>query len=179
MFEKELNDYGYNTYWKVLHAKNYGIPQNRERVYLIIIKKDIDNGLFKFPEGFDNGIRLKDILQDSADEKYYISQDKAEKLIAKIAEKDISNTVRVGWRGSVDGHSWDMVAVETPPILEISKNELKVVGNLSNTGHHGVDVYLEDGISPTLKARDYKDPIRVMQRTKVIIKEQPEQLGIR
>ena len=39
LFIQELHEYGYNTYWKVLNAKNYGIPQNRERVYLIIIKK--------------------------------------------------------------------------------------------------------------------------------------------
>ena len=35
LFEQELQEYGYNTYWKILNAKNYGIPQNRERVYLV------------------------------------------------------------------------------------------------------------------------------------------------
>ena len=73
LFEKELNEYGYNTYWKVLNAKDYGVPQNRERVYLIIIRKDIDDYSFQFPEGFDNGIRLKDLLEENVDEKYYIS----------------------------------------------------------------------------------------------------------
>ena len=66
LFTDELEEYGYNVYWKVLNAKNYGIPQNRERVYLLFIKKDLDNGKFKFPEPFDNGLRLKDLLEDKA-----------------------------------------------------------------------------------------------------------------
>jgi DNA (cytosine-5)-methyltransferase 1 len=74
-----LDELGYNTYWKVLNAKNYGIPQNRERVFAISIRKDIDTG-YEFPVGFDNGKRLKDILESEVDEKYYLS----EKVIDKI-----------------------------------------------------------------------------------------------
>lgn len=84
MFIEELHDYGYNTYWKVLNSKDYGIPQNRERLYLIIILKEYDNGQFKFPEPFDNGIRLKDMLEDEVDEKYYVNNDKATALISKL-----------------------------------------------------------------------------------------------
>lgn len=68
-----LDELGYNTYWKVLNAKDYGVPQNRERVFAISIRKDIDNGKFEFPQPFDNGIRLKDVLENSVDEKYYLS----------------------------------------------------------------------------------------------------------
>ena len=101
MFIDELHEYGYNTYYKVLNAKDYGVPQNRERVYLIIIKKDFDNGKFTFPEGFDNGLRLKDILEDEVDEKFYINTPKAKELIDDLIlsgklNKDVSNTVRVG-----------------------------------------------------------------------------------
>ena len=101
MFINELHEYGYNTYYKVLNAKDYGIPQNRERVYLIIIKKDFDNGKFTFPEGFDNGLRLKDILEDEVDEKFYINTPKAKELINDLISsgklnKDVSNTVRAG-----------------------------------------------------------------------------------
>ena len=112
LFINELHEYGYNTYWKVLNAKNYGIPQNRERVYLIIIKKELDNGKFQFPEGFDNGIRLKDLLEKEVDEKYYISQEKTDKLIEQLKSKEYSNTVRSSGRGSLDRHSWDMVCVK-------------------------------------------------------------------
>lgn len=118
LFTDELEEYGYNVYWKVLNAKDYGIPQNRERVYLILIRKELDNGLFEFPEGFDNGIRLKDMLEDEVDEKYYIDTPKAKELISDLIssgklEKEISNTVRAGGgRGSVDRHQWDMVQVK-------------------------------------------------------------------
>lgn len=74
LFTQELEEYGYNVYWKVLNAKHYGIPQNRERVYLIFIKKELDNSKFKYPEPFDNGVRLRDILDDEVDEKFYLSQ---------------------------------------------------------------------------------------------------------
>ena len=84
MFEDELHEYGYNTYWQVLNAKNYGIPQNRERVYLILIKKELDNGKFKFPKGFDNGLRLRDLLEEEVDEKYYLN----DKQINKILNSD-------------------------------------------------------------------------------------------
>lgn len=87
IFEQELKEYGYNTYWKVLNAKNYGIPQNRERVYLILIKKELDNGKFKFPEPFDTGLRLKDILEDRVDEKYYLSDEKTYKMLKTSGEK--------------------------------------------------------------------------------------------
>ena len=116
MFIKELHEYGYNTYYKVLNAKDYGVPQNRERVYLIIIKKDFDNGKFTFPGGFDNGLRLKDFLEDEVDEKFYINTPKAKELINDLISsgklnKDVSNTVRAGGRGSVDRHQWDMIQV--------------------------------------------------------------------
>lgn len=75
MFTDELDEYGYNVYWKVLNAKDYGIPQNRERVYLIFIKKELDNGKFTYPEPFDNGMRLKDILEENVDEKFYLSKE--------------------------------------------------------------------------------------------------------
>lgn len=84
MFINELHEYGYNTYWKVLNAKDYGIPQNRERVYLIIIQKEFDNGQFKFPEPFDNGMRLIDILEDEVDEKFYVNTPNAKALIEQL-----------------------------------------------------------------------------------------------
>lgn len=68
---------GYNNYYKVLNAKDYGIPQNRERVFIVSIRKDIDthNILepFHFPEPFELKLRLKDMLEDEVDEKYYLS----------------------------------------------------------------------------------------------------------
>lgn len=104
MFLEELHEYGYNTYFQVLNAKDYGIPQNRERVYLIIILKELDNGKFVFPKGFESGQILKDLLDDEVDERYYVRTSKAKELIDELVqsgklEKNISNTVRAGGEG--------------------------------------------------------------------------------
>ena len=69
---KSLEKLGYNNYYQVLNAKDYGVPQNRERIYVVSIKKDIDKGTFKFPEKEKLNIRLKDILQSDVDEKYFL-----------------------------------------------------------------------------------------------------------
>ena len=69
-----LDELGYNSYWQVLNAKDYGIPQNRERVFVISIRKDIDNGTFKFPEKFPLELRLKDMLENEVDEKFFIKK---------------------------------------------------------------------------------------------------------
>ena len=76
-----LDKAGYNNYWQVLNAKDYGIPQNRERVFIVSIRKDIDNGEFKFPKGFELKLRLKDMLDDEVDEKYYIDNSRVEKIL--------------------------------------------------------------------------------------------------
>ena len=117
MFLDELDEYGYNTYYQVLNAKDYGIPQNRERVYVILIKKELDNGQFKFPKPFDNGLRLKDMLDDVVQEQFYIYNDKSKKLLQELydsgkLDKEFSNAVRGGGRGSLDRHQWDMVKTQ-------------------------------------------------------------------
>lgn len=74
-FEIVLNSLkmaGYNNYYAVLNAKNYGVPQNRERVFIISIHKSVDNNKFVFPKQKKLNKRLKDMLEDTVDEKYYI-----------------------------------------------------------------------------------------------------------
>lgn len=61
-----LEQLGYKTYWQVLNAKNYGIPQNRERVFAISIRKDLDQS-FEFPKAEELTKRLKDVLEDEVD----------------------------------------------------------------------------------------------------------------
>lgn len=94
-FLEELHEYGYNTHYQVLNSKHFGIPQNRERVILIILKKELDNGQFKFPEPFDNGVRLIHVLENTVSHKYYVDNEKAEtllKTLSKEAMENISNT---------------------------------------------------------------------------------------
>lgn len=82
-----LDVLGYNTYWKVLNAKDCGIPQNRERVFAMCLRKDIDNHAFTFPEPYDNGIRLEDTTETQIDEKYYVKTQRAESLIDRMLQE--------------------------------------------------------------------------------------------
>lgn len=72
----------YHIYWQVLNAKDYGVPQNRERVFIIGIRDDGDNN-FSFPKPFPLAKRLKDVLETDVDEKYFLS----EKMIAGLTLK--------------------------------------------------------------------------------------------
>ena len=78
---ESLEEAGYNNYWQVLNAKDYGVPQNRERVFIISIRKDIDHG-FTFPTPFPLEKRLKDVLDDKVDEKFYLSEQAVAGMIA-------------------------------------------------------------------------------------------------
>ena len=97
----KLDELGYNSYYQVLNAKDYGIPQNRERVYTVSIRKDIDNENFVFPNKEDLVLRLKDMLEDKVDEKYYLSDDKVSKIEKsnfiqekkRIQDKEYSDTI--------------------------------------------------------------------------------------
>ena len=85
---KWLDSIGYNTEYKVLNAKHYGIPQNRERIFALSIRKDIDNGEFKFPNQIPLNIRLKNILEKNVDEKYYIDNDRVNSILYSDAFKE-------------------------------------------------------------------------------------------
>lgn len=175
LFEDELHEYGYNTYWEVLNAKDYGIPQNRERVYLIFIKKDLDNGKFVFPKGFDNGIRLKDVLEGEVDEKYYILDDKVQKFLVNLKSKNICENDTL----KLDGNNYNQRCVVHTPndfcrtiigsggnggyhagnepkvLVHQSENVVKQVGNISDCNGNWKNpqvgrIYDPDGCSPTL-----------------------------
>ena len=67
-----LEDLGYNNYWEDLNAKDYGIPQNRVRTFMVSVLGHQYN--YKFPKSFKREKNLKDFLEDNVDEKYYLSK---------------------------------------------------------------------------------------------------------
>jgi DNA (cytosine-5)-methyltransferase 1 len=72
---QSLEDAGYNNYWQILNAKDYGIPQNRPRVFIVSIRKDIDTGTFTFPQAQSLTRCMKDLLETDVDEKYFLTAD--------------------------------------------------------------------------------------------------------
>lgn len=147
-----MNILGYNSYYQVLNAKDYGIPQNRERVYTISIRKDIDNGNFKFPEKEELKLRLKDILEDEVERKYYLLEYNL-KLKENLPgaygrkfgskgkiEEDICSTLQAAM-GSGGGNV--PLVKEQTKCIQIGTLDIKGIDQIKR-------VYSPDGISPTL-----------------------------
>lgn len=137
-----LDEVGYNNYWQVLNAKDYGTPQNRERVFIISIRKDMDDGSFSFPAPFPLEKRLKDVLEDSVETRYYVDPERVKILIPQMSQEQIENIVRGG-------------------------NPISNVIKVGSTGTHQKDgVYDPEGISTTLLSSHYKQPIQIIERNR-------------
>ena len=89
---------GYNNYYEVLNSKDYAIPQNRKRVYTISIRKDIDKGDFIFPKKEELKIKLKDILENEVEEKFYLKQNIELKLNNNTNTNVIGNLQMNKWQ---------------------------------------------------------------------------------
>lgn len=98
LFEKRIQDLGYNTYYKCLNSKDYGVPQNRERVIFLAIRKDVDNGKFRFPEPCGEIIKINDLLEDDFivhkhSASKVIIDDKISPYIRKNIDRDINEII--------------------------------------------------------------------------------------
>ena len=143
-----LEQAGYNNYWKILNSKDFGIPQNRERVFIVSIRKDCDTGVFEFPEPYELKLRLKDMLEDEVDEKFYLSEKMNERLINVPDQKhgptfltdstDVSKTIttRTGGWGNFEQY------VTEPTGCQVKNKGKEFVKTIDIAG--------------TLLARDYK-----------------------
>jgi len=79
-----LSGEGYTNFQQVLNAKDYGIPQNRERIFVVSI---LGNAWYTFPQPMELELRLKDMLEDKVDEKYYLPQDKVNQFIEGLDDE--------------------------------------------------------------------------------------------
>ena len=127
-----LDNLGYNSYYQTINAKNTGIPQNRNRIFCISIRKDIDTKSFKFPQPFDAGIRLKDLLEtdNSVLEKYFLSDEVQKRL--QITDPKFEKN-----------------------IVGTTKPEFRTIGQRDS-------VYQQDSVMDTLLATDYKQPKQIL-----------------
>lgn len=80
-----LEEYGYTNYWKVLNAKDYGIPQNRERVFCVSILGD--HQPYAFPEPWELDKTLDDVLEDEVDGTFYLSNERINGLLASTLDE--------------------------------------------------------------------------------------------
>ena len=150
---KSLEEAGYSNYWKVLNAKDYGIPQNRERVFIISIRKDVDMG-YEFPEPFPLQLRLKDMLDTEVDEKFYLSKKCINGFVRHRERHEAKGT---GFKWEVrdpDGVASCLRANSSlaPTDNTIDAEKIKQVGQLyPNSGNPQAGrVYDADGISPAM-----------------------------
>ena len=150
-----LDELGYNTYWRVLNAKDYGVPQNRERVFAISIRKDIDDGKFELPQPFDNGVRLKDVLEDNVDEKYYLTDTMIRGFIKHNENHTAKGTGFIWKPRDVNGTASTLransaLAPTNNTILET--NRCIQVGSLNYYNYDKMNrVYSKGGCSPALE----------------------------
>lgn len=81
VIKKAFEQIGYTVYDKVLNSKDFGVPQNRERIYIVAFRNDIDSSGFKFPEGNNSETKIKDIMEENVvSVKYYLSTQYLETL---------------------------------------------------------------------------------------------------
>ncbi len=166
----DISELGYNNYWKVLNAKDYGVPQNRERVFIVSIRKDIDKNNFTFPSPITLNLKLKDILEDKVDDKFYLTENgigrlikKNNKLLKDCQNPNISSCLIAGYH--------KMSGSQNQYIAE-SNNVERVAGlfDAEKSKHQAGSVYNPNGISPTLTTMDnggHKQPyILVKEGTK-------------
>ena len=72
---ESLESSGYNNYWAVLNSKHFGIPQTRERVFIVSIRKDCDTGKFEFPEPYPLTKTLQDLLENIVSDEFDVNHD--------------------------------------------------------------------------------------------------------
>jgi DNA (cytosine-5)-methyltransferase 1 len=151
-----LEDTGYINYYKVLNSKNYGIPQNRERIFIVSIRKDIyENGIrFEFPKKMKLEKRLKDVLEDEVDEKYYLSEKLLNGFMKHNEKHEAKGTGFIYEPRNVNGVA---SCLRANAALAATDNTIEVeqVGSLNTSdsfnGNPQVDrVYGVDGLAPTL-----------------------------
>lgn len=133
-----LENMGYQSYYKVLNAKDYGIPQNRERCFMVSILGEYN---YTFPKPIPLKLRLKDMLEESVDEKYYISNSKIESLLTTNFNcSKFENVVQ------------DKYGISSTLCARDYKDPKCVVVGTTNISKYESSnrIYSQEGISPTI-----------------------------
>lgn len=149
-----LKDFGYNSYYQVLNACDYGLPQNRERVFTVSIREDIDDGSFDFPKPIPLEVKLEDILETNVSEEYHVPSDIKEKIRnTKYRVNKYADSTNQILDGRLDGfHVMDYRYDEG---LRIRKHGLcPTLTSKSKESVSGVPIILQNKILRFLTPRD-------------------------
>lgn len=176
-----LDSIGYNTYYQILNSKHYGIPQNRERIFALSIRKDVDNGKFKFSEQIPLTTRLKDILEKTVDEKYYLSGDKVESILANfIARQNEASGINLKNQATTfDGltdvaHTLmarDYKGFGNQSMTGVIEPSIIKVGQLDSSFDQSGRVYSAEGIAPTVMSNSHGTTSGGYTSPKVLVDE--------
>ena len=166
----KMSELGYISYGKVLNSKDYGIPQNRERVFTISIRKDLEQ-TFEFPQKQELKLKLKDLLEDEVDEKYYLS----ENIINKIKYKFDEENVILGGMQEHQSIKKDGICTTLTSSMGTGGGYVPMVSrkygvfDTDKQIHQAGSVYDENGLSPTIDTMQggYRQPcIEIKNNTK-------------
>lgn len=181
-----LDSIGYNTYYQVLNSKNFGIPQNRERIFALSIHKDVDNGNFNFPEQIPLTTRLKDILEKTVDEKYYLSGDKVESILANfIARQNEASGINLKDQATTfDGltdvaHTLmarDYKGFGNQSMTGVIEPSIIKVGQLDSSFDQSGRVYSAEGIAPTVMSNSHGKTSGGYTSPKILVDENSDKL---
>ena len=141
-----LENKGYSNYWKDLNSKGFGIPQNRDRTFMVSI---LGKGLYVFPQEFTLELRLKDMLEDSVDEKYYLSNTAVNRLFTTtFVQSNFEHRAmqKQGLCCTLCARDYkDPICVVEEP------TQIKILGNYSPSNHDASRIVDADYIAPTVK----------------------------
>ena len=145
-----LNGLGYYSNWEVLNAKDYGIPQNRERVFVV---SSLENIHYNFPKQVELKSKMKDLLEEKVNEKYYLSEQCLKCFTDTKSRNGFIRGEKFNPRKSEDCNT--AFAITTRAGSRPTDNFIIQLGNLKNTESFGGNpqtgrVYSPDGISPCL-----------------------------
>jgi len=156
-WELRLRQFGYSNFVEVLNGKDFGIPQNRKRCFMVSI---LGNWHYSFPCKIPLKYHLKDFLDKNVDDKYYLSEKMISYItatndkwtgnnIAAVINRDIGCTINTApTQRRCDASNY--IADDLPENTDLrKKDKIEVLGNYGN-GHHAKDIYDSENLSPTI-----------------------------
>ena len=160
-----MSSLGYKNYYQVLNAKDYGIPQNRERVFTVSIRddsgirkgaflgtfylEDYEANNFEFPPKQELKLKLKDMLEDEVDEKYYLSDTQVNRIKTSTYTSNNRRIQEKDWCDTLCARDW-----KDPKCIQVASLPYF---SYESDGR----VYSPSGINPSLRAKEPNNKIDV------------------